>query len=275
MRRIADAHRARILVAGEVRDLPLGQPPLARDAVHHADLFRPSGDHARQPVAPVLRLVVVAGIHQREQRQRRVAHPAVAVIPVALAADEFGQRGRRRRHDPAGRLVGQRLERDQRARDRLGPRPVDVPPLRPCLPVRLGVLQRRIGGEFLGHGKVRRAVAQHERHAIAFADNKFADRREVLAAQMHRRAQHHHVGTRDGAQRSGAGELAHPRHDLAVAKAQHQLHAHCDAAAFADDDAHAIRIAALHRHEVDQRDGAVAGSRMWFRGSACRADSGA
>ena len=78
-------------------------------------------DGAQQPVAPGARLVGVAGVEQREQRERGVAQPAVAVVPVAHAAELLGQRGRRRGDDPAGRRVGERLERDQRADDCLAP----------------------------------------------------------------------------------------------------------------------------------------------------------
>ena len=38
----------------------------------------------------MLRLVVIAGVHQRQQRERGVAQPAVAIVPVAHAADASG-----------------------------------------------------------------------------------------------------------------------------------------------------------------------------------------
>ena len=47
-------------------------------------------DRAQQPVAPGVRLVVVARVHQREQRQRRIAQPAEAIVPVADAAECSG-----------------------------------------------------------------------------------------------------------------------------------------------------------------------------------------
>ena len=43
-----------------------------------------------------------------------VAQPAVAVVPVAHAAELLGQRRRGRGHDAAGGRVGERLERDER-----------------------------------------------------------------------------------------------------------------------------------------------------------------
>ena len=108
---------ARAFVARQPRHLPFGQAALAGDAVHDLHLLRTAGDRAQQPVAPSLRFVVVAGIHQREQRERGVAQPAEAVVPVADAAELLGQRRGRRRDDAAGRRVGERLERDQRAHD--------------------------------------------------------------------------------------------------------------------------------------------------------------
>jgi hypothetical protein len=129
-------------------------------------------------------------------------------------------------------------------------------PLRaPVDPVALGVLQRGVGRKSLRHAQVRGSVAEHERHAVAFAHGEFPDRGHVLAAQVHRRAQHHHVGAGDRAQRAVA-ELVHPGNDRAVAEAQDQLDAHRDAAAHAFDDPHAIRMAPADRHEVDQRHGA-------------------
>ena len=56
---------------------------------------------------------------QRLEREGRVAHPGVAVVPVALAAGSLGQRGRQRRHGRAGRHVGEPLDRERGALDRL------------------------------------------------------------------------------------------------------------------------------------------------------------
>ncbi len=58
---------------------------------------------------------------QRLQRERRVAQPRVAVVPVALAAGRLGQRRRERRHRRAGRHVREALDRQRRALDRKPP----------------------------------------------------------------------------------------------------------------------------------------------------------
>ena len=59
------------------------------------------------------------------QREGGVAHPGVAVVPVALAAGGLGQRGGQRGDGRAGRHVGQALDREGRALDRLAPAVVE------------------------------------------------------------------------------------------------------------------------------------------------------
>ena len=99
---IADAHRLGAFVARQPGHLPFGQPPLAADPVHDLDLLRTAGHRAQQPLAPGLRLVVEAGIHQREQGQasRRAASrsdsPSCAPRPAAPAARSSARRRCRR-----------------------------------------------------------------------------------------------------------------------------------------------------------------------------------
>ena len=88
------------------------------------------------------RLVDVAADHQRVQRQAGVAQPAEAVVPVAHAADLLGQRRRRRRDDAAGRRVGHRLEREQRAHHGVAPAPLVGAAARPLPPERSVARQR-------------------------------------------------------------------------------------------------------------------------------------
>ena len=135
-----------------------------------------AGDGALQPVAPGRRLVVEAGVHQREQGERGVADPAEAVIPVALAAELLRQRGGGRGDDAAGRRVGQRLQRDQRALDRLGVGPVGLGARRPVAPEALAVRERLGGSIGSGTRQVRRAVAQHEGHGLALGTRELRRR---------------------------------------------------------------------------------------------------
>ena len=118
---VADAHRLRALVAGQPVELDLGEAALAADAVHDLEVARRAGHRAAQPLVPRLGLLVVAAAEQGLQRERRVAQPGVAVVPVAHAADLLGQRGGGRRDDRAGRRVGEGLERDERAHDVVAP----------------------------------------------------------------------------------------------------------------------------------------------------------
>ena len=58
---------------------------------------------------------------ERLEGERRVAHPRVAVVPVALAARGLGERCRQRRDGRPGRHVGQPLDREGRPLDRVAP----------------------------------------------------------------------------------------------------------------------------------------------------------
>ena len=49
---VADAHRLRVLVAGQPVELDLGEPPFAADAVHDLELAGVSGDGSLQPALP-------------------------------------------------------------------------------------------------------------------------------------------------------------------------------------------------------------------------------
>ena len=145
--------------------------------VHDLHVGRVARDRAQEPLAPGLGLVPVAGVQHREQRQGRVAEPAVAVVPVADAADLLGQRGRRRGDDAAGGRVGERLEDEQRLVDLLVVVAV-VPALpRPVEPVVLGLGQRPLGVDRLGHRLVRRKPGEDERHPLARRELELGDRR--------------------------------------------------------------------------------------------------
>ena len=98
--------------------------------------------------------------------------------------------------------------------------------------------------------EMRRPVAQHEGHGLALGQGELRHRLEVLAADVGRAAQHHHVGAGDGAHRAVL-QPRHPRRGRAVAEAQHQLHAHRDLAFVAAHDAHQVGRGAARQHEVD------------------------
>ena len=131
----------RALVARQPVEDQLGQAALAGDPVHQLQLRRRAGRRPQQPLPERPRLVQVARLQQRVQGEGGVAQPAEAVVPVAHAPDALGQRRGRRRHQAAGGRVGQRLQHDQRAHDRVPPAAAVAGLGRPLLPPLLGVGQ--------------------------------------------------------------------------------------------------------------------------------------
>ena len=79
---------------------------------------------------------------QRLQREGGVAHPGVAVVPVALAPRSLGQRRRECRHRCAGGHVREALDRKRRTLDRV---PIAV--VRDPCPVEPGPPEARRGGD--------------------------------------------------------------------------------------------------------------------------------
>ncbi len=142
-RRVADAHRPRIGVAAQPRRLELRHAALAAQTVQNLDLARVAGDRPQQPAAPGERLFLETRVQQRDEDEGRVAQPAVAIVPVAHAAERLGQRGRGGGQHRAGACVGERLEGEQRAHHAVAPRPVVRARSRPLTPERVGAPQRR------------------------------------------------------------------------------------------------------------------------------------
>ena len=171
---VADPHRRRVLVARQPVDLVLGEPALAARAVHDLQVRGVARDRAQQPVAPLDGFLHVAGRHQRVERERRVAQPAVAVVPVAHAAGPLGERRRGRGDDAAGRRERQRLQRDQRALHQVVPLAVVRGPARPFLPPRSGPPDARGTASIAGGAVsvVRRVPGEHERHLVARAHDE-------------------------------------------------------------------------------------------------------
>ena len=110
---VADTDRSCLVVSLEVVEDALVELALAADPVHHLEIARPVGD-VRDEVHEVVRLPVEAERVQAPQRERRVADPAVAVVPVAFAVGGFGERGRRRGGDRSSRRIGEALEGQRR-----------------------------------------------------------------------------------------------------------------------------------------------------------------
>ena len=126
-RAVADPHRARAGVAGELVDRRLGQVAAPVDAVHDLQRAVGVGLEVGDELHELVGLPVEVQPVQRLQREGRVADPGVAVVPVALAARRLGQRGGERGDRRAGRHVREALDRERRALDRLAPAVVGDP----------------------------------------------------------------------------------------------------------------------------------------------------
>jgi hypothetical protein len=257
---VAGPHRAGVLVAGQPAQLQLGQAAFPRRAVHDLQLGRVAGNHAQQPVAPAPGLLAVAGPQQRVQGERGVAQPAVPVVPVAGAAELLGQRGCRRGDDAAGRLVRQRLERDERPHDRITPRPLVAAAPGPVPPPGLGRRDRRHGVRSAAALGELRMPRQNERHPLTRAHGELGDRAEVLPAGLGRGGQADRVGPGEAVQVI-AGPL-HPRHHPAVVEAEHQVHPHRHPAGNSLDHPDHAGVIGAPRHAVHQPDHALAGAEL-------------
>ena len=123
---------------------------------------------------------------QAPQRERGVAHPAVAVVPVALAARRLRQRGRRRRHERAGGHEREALQHQRRALQVIAPGMVGIGAFgQPrcarsgsCGQVLLGLLGRARAAEPLGPGERAEAL-------LAFAHRVAGVHAVALDAHAH------------------------------------------------------------------------------------------
>ena len=192
---VADAHRLRTAVALEVVEDGLGQPVLAAHAVHHLQVVGVAGGCALDEQAEPPCLALEAEGEQRLQREARVAHPAVAVVPVAAGAHRLRQRGGGGGGDGAGGRVGQPLDDQRRAQHRLAAPLVavgDVGLLAPAPPPVQGggeaavELLRPLLLRLVGVDAVRLGEAQS--HPPAVAGTQGEARGQVVAA-VHGQAQ--------------------------------------------------------------------------------------
>ena len=133
---VADAHRARAGVAGELVAGRLGQVASAVDPVHDLQRAVLGGLEVGDELHELVGLPVEVEPVERLQRERRVAHPGVAVVPVALAARRLRERRGQRRDRGAGGHVRQALDRQRGTLDRVAEAVVrDARPAEPAPPV--------------------------------------------------------------------------------------------------------------------------------------------
>ena len=205
---VADPHGRRPLVAGQVVEGVLGQVPRAVDGVHDLEVVGVAGHGPQQPVSPEPGLVGVARVDQRLDRQRGVAQPAVAVVPVALAAEVLGQRRRRGGHDAAGLLVGHQAQGEQRAPDDVGVRHVGVAAARPLALVGDRLLDRWVGAR--RGALVRRDPGHREGQRLAGLDVELVDVAVLVPDREAGAAQDELVRARDRGDRPLAPDVALP-----------------------------------------------------------------
>ena len=123
VRGVADAHGLGELVAREVVQDHLGEVGLSAHRVHHLQR-RPVGDLIGDEVEEAVRFEVEAQGVEAPERERGVAHPAVAVVPVPLPARRLGQRGGGGGDQRAGGGVGEAFQRQGRPLQMRAPRVV-------------------------------------------------------------------------------------------------------------------------------------------------------
>ncbi len=188
-------------------------------------------------------------MHERVERQRRIADPAEPIIPVAFAAGSFRKAERRRRDDRAGRPIRAGLERDQRPDDEVAILLGRLDLCNPGVPERLGVDQRLLGIDVLGNRVVGTRPRQHVWNALPGSNHQLGVKRWRLRL---RTVQIDRIGSGD---RGGlAIALALSRHREAVREPRSELASHANVAGHAFDHAHEPRWSLARRHEVDEPD---------------------
>ena len=164
------------LVALEVIEDRLGQLGAAVDAVEHlqARVGAEVAEALLEKLDEVPRLIREPDPEEGVHRERRVPHPGVAIVPVALPADLLRQAHRRCGDDGPGRLECQQLEGQAGTLDHLPPATLVVAPRNPLLPVAQRLVEVPVAA--LGEGGERRRRArrllQDHRNLLAFAKNE-------------------------------------------------------------------------------------------------------
>ena len=261
-RRIADPDRPGAPVAIELEE-DLGQAPFAADSVHDLELVGAAGGAALHEAAETVGLVDESDLGQRAAAQAGVPDPAVAVVPVPLAAGRLGQRGGGGGRDGPGGRVRQTLQ-DQRGADDVrtvrarqlhlaGPAP---PPaerlLEPGVEVfRLG-RPRELELQLLGADEL-----DGEAEALLLADADLFQEAVVRGVHLEIPVsnQEQAIVAADRAVDAG-GLMADPGPDLAVVEARRHLDQELHLAANSLDDPDQLllglqRSARAHYEEVD------------------------
>ena len=162
---VPNPHRPGVVVTGKMGQLFLDEFAFTTHRIHHLkrlSLAVVGTRHISDEREEVIGLAVQPQRVQTPQREGRVAHPRVAVVPVALAVRCLGQRRGTRRQQCSRRRVRQALE-GQRAALQVGtPRMVGKLTYVDPLPPRLAGLPHLVGGFLVGLR--RRMLRPGQRH---------------------------------------------------------------------------------------------------------------
>src|SRR5882724_8965177 len=145
-RAVAHPHRPRAAVAVQGGQGVLRDARLAVHVVEHPELGMAHPRGIEEPGEEGLPLLLVAQVEERGQGPGGIARPAVAVVPVARAADRLGERGGGGGDHRARGSVGQELQQEDAAQDRLGEGAVVAAAAGPGLPPEARTLQPSGGG---------------------------------------------------------------------------------------------------------------------------------
>ncbi len=182
---VADAHRLRAAVAGEMVELLLLQATLAADPVHDLQLPLLGLGEVGDEIEEIVGLPVEAEGVERPQHERGVADPGVAVVPVAFATKRLRQRGRGRRHHRPSGGVAQPLERQRAALQVRAPGMVgEGALLEPLLPV-MGSAHESLVGLHTGRGQRVLGPAQCSESGLPFTQDRARAGARALEPEVH------------------------------------------------------------------------------------------
>src|SRR5207249_10357311 len=162
---VGDPDRAGAVKAGQVLEVLLGQMRITIHPVHdlHGEVMVVGA--VPNPVDEVGRFLRKPGAEEGRDAVGGIAQPAIAIVPVAIAARVFGGRRGRRRAERAGGRVGQQFDDERGATDGVLEGPGIETLVEPPLP------------ELAGAGRQLRRIA---------AARKLAAKREVALAKPKR-----------------------------------------------------------------------------------------
>ncbi len=252
----------------------LGELALAFDAEHDLELGLRSDLGRGRPGDVVEELVGLGGTGgdpQRLQRERRVAHPCVAVVPVPRTTRHLWERGRGCSHHRTGREVGQPVQHAAAEVDEIRPWAfvVLVQP-RPRAP-RLGGLGQAVAdlwtrpdpGRFVGE----RGVLERELGRVSRSQGEARRRGGRLGVERDRRGQDQGHGL--GACGHASVEREQRRRDGRVLGPRCVVDDHLDGPGDTDHPAHqgihgpgpqlVTTFVAPHHQRVGERDRAARG----------------